>query len=111
VFCQESDVVAEFPDVEPTFKKGVEGLQKYISKHIKYPEYCIRNNISGKVYVSFVVERNGTISLVQIERGVHPLLDEEAMRVIKKMPKWNPGKAGTMTVRSRMRIPIVFNLT
>lgn len=96
---------AQFPGGLKIFYKN------YLTKEMKYPKEAILKNISGKVYISFVVEKNGEISNIKIEKSVHKSIDQEALRVIKKMPNWIPGKAHNRTVRSRMKIPISFQLT
>lgn len=109
----EADIVAEifdFPEVETQFKGGAKGMQKYISKHVKYPFEAIENNIQGKVYLRFIVEKSGEVSNVIVERGVHASLDREARRVIANMPKWKPGKNEGKKVRTRVRVPINFTL-
>jgi periplasmic protein TonB len=102
--------VIEFPDVDPTFPGGSAELQKWIAKNVQYPQTAIELGEQGKVYVSFVVEPDGAVSNVQVERGVSDDLDREAKRVVRSMPKWTAGEAGGKKVRSRMRLPIVFTL-
>lgn len=102
--------VIEFPDVDPTFPGGAGELQKWIAKNVQYPQTAIELGEQGKVYVSFVVEPDGSVSNVQVERGVSDDLDREAKRVVRSMPKWTAGEAGGKKVRSRMRLPIVFTL-
>jgi TonB family protein len=111
VWAQKRDDVVDFPDVEAKFKGGPEGLQRYISSAIKYPKEAIDMDIMGKVYISFVVEVDGSISTVKIERGAHPTLDSEAYRVVKNMPNWTPGEFDDEKVATRCRLPIVFTLT
>lgn len=108
-----ADIEAEifdFPEVETQFKGGSKGMQTYISKHVKYPMEAIENNIQGKVYLRFIVEKSGEVSNVHVERGVHASLDREARRVIANMPKWKPGKNDGKKVRTRVRLPINFTL-
>ncbi len=105
----DSDIV-DFPDKDAQFRGKTKGLQRYISSTVKYPEEAIEKNLSGKVYLSFIVEIDGSVSNITVEKGVHPLLDSEAVRVIRQMPKWKPGKLGSTKVRTRCRIPIVFTL-
>lgn len=104
----DEDGIAEFPDREAKFKGGAKGLQSYIAHNIAYPVPAIEHNIEGKVYISFIVEKNGSISNVEIMKSAHPLLDKEAIRVVKKMPKWKPGKVGKKKVRTKCYLPIVF---
>jgi protein TonB len=102
--------VVEFPDVDATYPGGIAELQKWIAKSINYPQTSIELGEQGKVFVSFVVEPDGAISNVAVERGVSEDLDREAKRVVRSMPKWTAGEAGGKKVRSRMRLPIVFTL-
>lgn len=107
---EESDDVVAFPTVEPEFKGGTAKMSEFIGKHIEYPEECIDKGITGKVYVSFVVDKKGRIKNVQVDRSVHPKLDEAAVNVINKMPKWRPGEQDGKRVKCRVRIPIIFSL-
>jgi len=102
--------IIEFPEVDSQFKGGPKGLQSYISKNVHYPDDAVEENITGKVYLSFVVEMNGKISNVVVERSAHPSLDQEALRLIIGMPKWKPAKQNGKKVRSRARLPINFTL-
>jgi len=94
----------------PEFPGGETALQKYLRSSVKYPTIAMENGIQGKVYVGFVVERNGTISNVRIARGVDVSLDREAMRVVRLMPKWIPGKQNGEPVRVSFTAPINFVL-
>ncbi len=85
-------------------------INKWISKNIKYPSLAADNGIQGKVYLKFVVEKDGTISNIEVVRGVDPSLDKEAVRVISKMPKWKPGKQRGKPVRVSYNLPITFQL-
>ena len=82
------DVVEQMPD----FPGGMSALMNYLSKHIKYPVVAEENGIQGRVIVTFVVEKNGSITDVQVIKSVDPSLDKEAVRVVKSMPNWIPGK-------------------
>lgn len=94
----------------PEFPGGEAALQRYLKNSIKYPNIAMENGIQGKVYVGFVVERNGSISNVRIARGVDASIDKEAMRVIRLMPKWIPGKQNGEPVRVSFTAPINFAL-
>ena len=83
---------------------------KYIQTNIEYPPTSIEMNEQGKVYLSFVVEADGSITNVAVERGVSPDLDREAKRVVRSMPKWKPGEAKAKKSRTRCRLPINFQL-
>ena len=99
-------VVEEMPE----FPGGQSALMKYLSENIRYPVIAQENGIEGRVICSFVVERDGSITDVQVVRGVDPSLDKEAVRVIQSMPKWKPGKQRGKPVRVRFTLPIVFRL-
>jgi len=94
----------------PEFPGGTEEMKKYLSENIKYPENARKNNVHGKVYVAFVVRENGTITEVNEVKGVDAEIDAEAVRVVKKMPQWIPGKQSGKTVPVRYVLPIEFAL-
>lgn len=99
--------IFEFADLEATFPGGNDSLKLWLKNNLVYPENV---SIQGKVYVSFVVMEDGSITAVKIEKGLHPDLDKEAIRLIKAMPNWKPGILNGMDVATRMRLPIVFEL-
>ena len=76
----------------------------------RYPQEAVRQGISGRVMVAFVVEKNGEVSQIEVTRRVHPLLDEEAIRVIAASPKWKPGEKNGEKVRVKISIPVYFEL-
>ena len=82
----------------------------YLSSHLQYPVVAQENGVQGRVVVSFVVERDGSISDVKIARSIDPSLDKEAVRVVKSMPKWNPGKQNGSAVRVKYNVPVSFKL-
>jgi len=94
----------------PIFPGGDLGLMKYIQKHVKYPAIAKEYNITGKVYVSFIVDKSGSVTNVKIVRGVDKNLDAEAVRVVKSLPKYKPGKQRGKSVRVMFTIPINFTL-
>jgi len=108
----ENDTTYSFYVLEqkPEFKGGIGGLMKWIAEHTNYPKEAKKKGITGKVFVQFVIERDGSVSNVKLARKVNPLLDEEAVRVIKMMPKWKPGKQRGKPVRVMYQIPINFVL-
>ncbi|MBQ7471406.1 MAG: energy transducer TonB [Prevotella sp.] len=85
-------------------------LNQYLRDHINYPTIAQENGIQGKVIVQFVVERDGSITQVNVIRGVDPSLDKEAVRVVKSMPKWTPGKQNGQAVRVKFTLPVNFKL-
>lgn len=95
--------MAEFPG-------GQAALMKWLSQNIRYPEAAQQNDIQGRVIVKFVVEKDGSIGQASIVKGVDKDLDREALRVVKKMPKWQPGKNNGVAVRSYFNLPVTFKL-
>lgn len=95
-------------DQMPEFPGGAKKLQKHIKNHLNYPEKAKKQGISGTVYVKFVVDTNGEITQVEVNRGVHPLLDEAAKKVVKNLPKWKPGKKDGKLVSVSQAIPVKF---
>lgn len=95
---------------QPTFPGGDEARIRFLTNNIKYPQMARENSIQGTVYVTFVVERDGSVTDVRVLRGIGGGCDEEAIRVIKAMPKWNPGKQRGKPVRVQFNMPIKFTL-
>jgi periplasmic protein TonB len=106
----QEDKIHQVVDESPEFPGGTPELYKFIMLNLRYPQECIEKNIQGKVYASFVVEKDGSVSTVDIVRGVHPLLDQEAKRILSLMPKWNPGTIQGKEVRTKVVIPVSFKL-
>lgn len=100
------NVVEEMPE----FPGGELELRKFIAQRVKYPVIAQDNGIQGKVYVTFVVEKDGSVGRIKIARGVDPSLDAEAMRVVDEMPAWTPGKHKGETVAVSYTIPVNFVL-
>ena len=94
----------------PSFPGGEAELLKYVATHIKYPQIARETGIQGRVFVGFVVEPDGSVSNVKILRGIGGGCDEEAVRVIKSLPKWKPGKQRGKAVRVSYQIPVLFKL-
>lgn len=95
---------------EASFPGGNVELANYLQANVTYPEVSMKNNEIGKVFVSFVVEKDGSIQDVKIEKGVTPALNEEALRVVRSMPKWTPALKDGKEVRTVLTLPIVFHL-
>lgn len=93
----------------PQFPGG--SVQRWISKNVKYPILAQENGIQGKVFIQFVIEKDGSITDVKVMRGVDASLDKEAIRVVKSMPKWKPGKQRGKPVRVSYTLPINFQLS
>ena len=105
-----NDKVYEVCEQMPTFPGGDAALMKYLSENVKYPALAIKAQEQGRVVVSFTVEKDGAISDVKVARSVTPSLDAEAVRVVKAMPKWTPGKQGGEFVRVKYNVPVSFRL-
>lgn len=100
-------IVEEMPDFRGG---GPDGFREYIGENLKYPEEAAKNEISGRVFIQFVVEADGSVSNVKVVRGADPHLDAEAMRVVKSSPIWKPGKQRGQNVRVSFTFPINFVL-
>ncbi len=100
-------IVEEMPDFKG---KGPDGFREYLGKNLNYPKIAAENGISGRVFVRFIVEEDGSVSNVTVVKGVDPALDAEAVRVIKNSPNWKPGKQRGQKVRVSFTFPINFAL-
>ena len=107
---EEETKVFDVVEVMPTFPGGQQALFEWLSKNIKYPVVAEENGVQGRVIVTFVVERNGSITDVQGAKSVDPSLDKEAVRVVKAMPHWIPGKQNGSAVRVKFTVPVTFRL-
>lgn len=104
------DGTLEFPDVFAEFPGGTVAMQQFISENVQYPKEAIERREQGKVYLSFLVEADGSITSIQVDRGISSLLDTEAIRLVSLMPKWKPGELAGKPARTRCRLPINFTL-
>lgn len=117
--CQKSKAENITPDGDdvyiivenmPTFPGGDEALRNFVANNIQYPDEARAKHIQGRVFVCFVIGLTGAVQDVKIARSVHPLIDAEAIRVVKSMPKWTPGQHRGKTVKVSYTIPINFSL-
>ncbi|MBN1252664.1 MAG: TonB family protein [Bacteroidales bacterium] len=107
----ESDpIIVDFAEQMPEFPGGIIGLKHFIAKNIKYPTQAIEEDIQGKVYIRFVVNTKGETKQVSVIRSVDPILDKEALRVVKSFPNWKPAKQSGKAVNVWYTIPIVFKI-
>lgn len=95
---------------QPEFPGGKEEMTKYIQKNLKYPTFARENGIQGRVIVSFTVERDGSITDIEVLRSPAEKLSQEAIRIVKNMPKWKPGLLKGNPVRVKLMLPITFKL-
>ena len=110
VVSQSSQNVYDQVEQMPEFPGGMPAMIEYLQTNMKYPEDAVKQKVGGRVMVMFVVETDGTISNVRVARNVFPSLDAEAVRVVKAMPKWKPGKEKGRPVRVNFTLPVVFNI-
>ena len=97
-------------ETQPEFPGGMAELMKYLQKNIRYPQICKERRVQGRVIVQFVVNADSTITDVNVVKPVNPYLDQEALRVVKAMPKWKPGEQRGEPVRVRFTLPVTFRL-
>ncbi len=109
---EETDEIFNFYVLEdkPVFPGGEAALLKYIAKNTRYPEIAKENGITGRVFVQFVINKKGEVVNVEVIRGVDPYLDAEALRVVKSLPNWAPGKQRGKPVKVSFQVPINFKL-
>jgi periplasmic protein TonB len=112
----EVETLKEYLELQPeqvaTFQDGTRSLYSFIAENMKYPESAIDHNLQGKCYISFVVEKDGTLSDIKVKKGVPgcPECDEEALRITRMIPNWNPAKVKGKPVRSVYLLPFAFML-
>ena len=102
---EETYMVVETP---PVFPGGTDSLMSFLRKNVKYPKICRENNIQGRVIVTFVVNKDGSVVEPEVVKKVHPALDQEALRVISLMPNWKPGTQRGKPVKVKYTVPINF---
>ncbi len=107
---EEEEQVFMVVEEDPEFPGGLEAIGPFIAKNIVYPQLARENNITGKVYVSFVVEKDGSVSNVIVKRDIGGGCGQEAVRVVKSMPRWKPGKQRGKPVRTQYMLPVSFEL-
>ena len=110
VVSQSNQNVYDQVEQMPEFPGGMSAMIDFLQTNLKYPEDAIKQKVGGRVMVMFVVETDGSLSNVRVARKVFPSLDAEAVRVVKAMPKWKPGKEKGRPVRVNFTLPVVFNI-
>lgn len=98
------------PDVLPEFQGGISAMYKFLKNNLIYPQFAKEAGITGTVYLSFVVEKDGRVTDIRVQRGIEGGLTEEAIRVIQLMPTWKPGWKGGVPVRTQFSMPVKFEL-
>ena len=105
-----TEIVDETVDQMASYPDGIPALMDFLNENIKYPEQAEREGIEGRVVAGFIVERDGSVSNIEILKSVHPLLDAEVVRVMSLMPNWIPGRQNGQPVRVKYSLPITFRL-
>ena len=105
-----TEIVDETVDQMASYPGGTPALMDFLKENIKYPEQAEREGIEGRVVTGFIVERDGSVSNIEIIKSVHPLLDAEVVRVLSLMPNWIPGKQHGIPIRVRYSMPVTFRL-
>ena len=105
-----TEIVDETVDQMASYPGGTPALMDFLKENIKYPEQAEREGIEGRVVAGFIVERDGSVSNIEIIKSVHPLLDAEVVRVLSLMPNWIPGKQHGIPIRVRYSMPVTFRL-
>ena len=110
--AERKDTINVYDCVEqmPSFPGGSQKLKEFIEENLRYPKELEETCVQGRVIVRFIVERNGKLSNVKVVKSVDPALDKEAIRIVKLMPRWIPGRQNGITVRVKFYIPIIFRL-
>lgn len=104
------DTVYTYVDQMPEFPGGNDKIQVFLQKNIKYPPLAKQKKIEGRVYVEFIIDKTGQLKNVQVKKSADPVLDEEAVRVIRKMPLWKPGMQDGKAVNVSLMVPVEFKL-
>ena len=105
---KKTGMIYDYPEIMPQFPGGPDALDAFVKKNLKTPA-AAKENERGKVYVQFIVEKDGSIDEVEIRMGRHKILNDEAIRVVKKMPNWKPGSNKGKKVRVRYTLPMTFH--
>ena len=105
-----NDKVFEKVEDMPEFPGGEQAMMDFVAKNVQYPKEAMEKEISGRVLVGFIVEKDGSISETEVVKGIGGGCDEEAVRVVKAMPKWKPGKQDGKPVRVHFILPLTFKL-
>ena len=106
----EDTLIYQVVEFMPEFPGGMVELMNFVSNNVRYPAEALNTGIEGRVTTIFIVEKDGTLSNIQVLRGVDPSLNAEALRVIRSMPKWTPGRQGEKPVRTRYTVPVNFTI-
>ncbi len=107
---EEVEIVHEMVETMPSFDGGIREFYKFVAENLKYPAQARRIGIEGKVFVQFIIDKDGSLSDIKVVRGIGGGCDEEVLRIVNMSPRWNPGKQRGVPVKVRMMLPISFKL-
>lgn len=107
---EKTEIFGDVAEQMPSFPGGQKKLMDFLAENTRYPKECEETCVQGRVVVTFLVEKDGSISQIRVAKSLHPLLDEEAVRVVSSMPKWIPGSQNGVRVGVRYTIPVTFRL-
>ena len=106
----DDNTVYDVAEVMPSFPGGEQSMQTWLKNNLRYPAAAANNGIQGRVIVQCIIEKDGSVTIDKVSRGVDPQLDQEALRLIKAMPKWNPGQKDGFAVRTKRMIIVPFKI-
>ena len=107
---EENDTIMDIIEIMPEYPGGEEARMKFIVENIEYPEIAREQNVQGTVYVSFIVEKDGSLTNIKILRGIGSACDKEVIRIVNKMPNWKAGTQRGKAVRVKFNMPVKFQL-
>ncbi|TNF47860.1 MAG: energy transducer TonB [Bacteroidetes bacterium] len=106
----QEEPICSIPEVDADYPGGMAAMNQYLMENMVYPQYCLENEITGKVILQFIIEKDGSISHIEVKKEIHPLLAQESVRLVENMPKWIPAQNKGENVRSRTFLPISYSV-
>lgn len=110
VIMNQEDPICSIPEVDADYPGGMAAMNQYLMENMVYPQYCLENDITGRVILQFIIEKDGSISNIEVKKEIHPLLAQESVRLVENMPKWIPAKNKGENVRTRTFLPISYSV-
>ena len=106
----QEEPICSIPEVDADYPGGMAAMNQYLMENMVYPQYCLENEITGRVILQFIIEKDGSITHIEVKKEIHPLLAQESVRLVQNMPKWIPAKNKGENVRSRTYLPISYSV-
>jgi len=106
----QEEPICSIPEVDADYPGGMAAMNQYLMENMVYPQYCLDNEITGRVILQFIIEKDGSITHIEVKKEIHPLLAKESVRLVQNMPKWIPAKNKGENVRSRTYLPISYSV-